>query len=266
MNIGELTMPARLVEDARRGAVFYISHSGGKDSQAMYALLNNVLPHDQICVIHADLGEVEWHGVQDHIRASIDHPLNVVKAVYKDGRPKTLLNYVEHRFQVRPTAPSWPSAASRWCTSELKTGPIRKFIRNDMKRRGASVAVNCIGIRAEESAARAKKLSCQLNQELSKAGRKVWDWMPVFRYTTNEVFQTIEHFNQKPFWAYAEGNERLSCVFCILGSDNDLKNGYRYRPELAAKYIALQEKTGWKMFHKSSLENRINLIPVREVV
>src|SRR5690606_28286908 len=53
----------KLDELVARGAVFYISHSGGKDSQAMYALLSRVVPEKQISVIHADLGEVEWHGV-----------------------------------------------------------------------------------------------------------------------------------------------------------------------------------------------------------
>ena len=52
----------------RRGALFYVSHSGGKDSQAMYAALVSRVPRDQIVVVHADLGEIEWRGVQDHIR------------------------------------------------------------------------------------------------------------------------------------------------------------------------------------------------------
>lgn len=261
--IGSSTMSniKRLVNE---GAIFYCSHSGGKDSQAMYAHLSKVVPHDQIVVVHADLGRVEWEGTQDHVKATTQHELNVVRAFYKDGRPKTLLNYVRHRFSVRPDAPSWPSSASRWCTSELKTGPIRKFIRADMKARGVKKAVNCIGIRAEESRARSKKSPFKINPELSRAGREVWDWMPIFELSTDQVFSIIEKTGQQPFWIYGAGNHRMSCVLCVLADENDIRNGARHRPDLVAEYRALEKETGWTVFHKKSLQERINpnLIPV----
>lgn len=249
------------------GAIFYCSHSGGKDSQAMYAYLRAIVPHDQVVVVHADLGRVEWEGTQGHIIATIRHELNVVRAFYKDGRPKTLLNYVRHRFSVRPDAPSWPSAASRWCTSELKTGPIRKFIRTDMKARHKHLAVNCMGIRSEESKARAKKNPLQLNKELSKAGREVWDWMPIFDLSTVDVFDVIKLAGQKPFWIYGAGNNRMSCVLCVLADENDIQNGAKHRPDLVSEYKALEIETGWTVFHKKSLAERIgqHRIPVLNV-
>ena len=242
------------------GAIFYCSHSGGKDSQAMYAYLSILVPKDQIVVVHADLGEVEWEGTQEHIEKNIKHPLNVVKAQFKDGTPKTLLGYVEHRHKVRPDAPSWPSAASRWCTSELKTGPIYKFIRHDMKQKKKFIAVNCTGIRAEESTSRAKKNPLQLNKQLSKAGREVWDWMPIFEWATKQVFDCIAAAGQEPFWIYGAGNDRMSCVLCVLANTNDIQNGAKHRPDLVGKYLALEEKTGWTVFHKKSLSQRINMI------
>ena len=45
------------------GGIFYVSHSGGKDSQAMYAMLIDLIPADQIVVVHADLGEVLVRGL-----------------------------------------------------------------------------------------------------------------------------------------------------------------------------------------------------------
>ena len=110
------------------------------------------IPHAQIVVIHADLGRVEWEGVKEHIEANIDHPLNVVRA------NKGLLDMVRHRFATRPHVPSWPSSATRQCTSDLKRNPIQKFIRRDMAARRATLAVNCVGLRAEESAPRARRL------------------------------------------------------------------------------------------------------------
>ena len=58
----------QLIED---GYLFVVNHSGGKDSQAMFAKVAALVPADQIVVIHAVLPEVEWEGVVDHIRATI---------------------------------------------------------------------------------------------------------------------------------------------------------------------------------------------------
>lgn len=233
-----------------RGAIFYVSHSGGKDSQAMYAAITNVVPDAQIVVVHADLGEVEWEGVQDHIKATVSHRLNVVRA------SKTFFEMVERRASNRPDVPSWPSSATRQCTSDLKRGPIHKFIRQDMKKRGALLALNCTGIRAEESPSRAKKEPLKLNAALSKAGREVYEYMPIHHLTTRHVFWIIKTAGQQPFWAY-KGNQRLSCVFCIMGSENDLKHGAQQRPQLYQKYLETERRTGWTMFNGKSLRDRV---------
>ena len=124
----EPTHPPKAAPDVdalvEAGAIFYVSHSGGKDSQAMYAILRQRIPHAQLVVIHADLGRVEWAGVKDHIRANIDHALNVVRA------NKTLLDMVRHRFSHAAPCPVLAlQSATRQCTSDLKRNPIQKFIR-----------------------------------------------------------------------------------------------------------------------------------------
>lgn len=247
-----------------RGAVFFVSHSGGKDSQAMYLAIARHVPHDQIVVVHADLGRVEWEGTQDHIRATTRHPVNVVHAVWQDGTRKELLDMVARRAAQRPDAPAWPSSQQRYCTSDLKRGPIEKFIRHELARRGARLAVNAMGLRAQESASRAKKPTLSLNARLSKAGREVWDWLPIHDWTAAEVFDTIARAGQQPHYAYGLGNERLSCVFCIFGCDGDLANGARQRPELAREYLALERSTGSTMFHKVALADRIAAIDITE--
>lgn len=220
------------------GAIFYVSHSGGKDSQVMYARLRKLVPPDQLVVIHASLGEVEWPGVIDHIRKYVTHPLYIVSA------NKTFLEMVETRGM-------WPSAAYRQCTSDLKRGPIFKFIRNDLKSRQATIAVNCMGLRSEESAARAKREPLRYNKQESVDGRvtrHVWDWLPVFEMTTTEVFEEIRNEGEQPFWAYDDGNERLSCVFCIMGSVNDLRHGAVCNPDLYRRYVELEKRIGHTIF------------------
>ncbi|AIQ31654.1 hypothetical protein P40081_28605 [Paenibacillus sp. FSL P4-0081] len=251
-----MNLPEEIAGLVESGAIFYCSHSGGKDSQAMYALLQGFIPNDQLVVVHADLGEVEWTGVQNHITSNTRHPVNVVRAIKHNGEVKTLLGMVEDRGK-------WPSSSCRQCTSDLKRGPIFKFIRNDLKQRGASIAVNCMGIRAEESSARAKKQPFQYNVSESCRSRDVYNWMPIFDLTTEQVFQVIGDAGQEPFWAYADGNERLSCVFCIMGSVNDLRHGAICNPDLYRRYVDLEKQIGHTMFMKGkqpiSLEDHIGI-------
>jgi 3'-phosphoadenosine 5'-phosphosulfate sulfotransferase (PAPS reductase)/FAD synthetase len=235
---------SKALELAARGALFVVNHSGGKDSQAMLIALLAVLPREQIIVMHADLGEVEHLGTQEHAMtqaADADVPFVVANAT------KTFFGMVEGRFAKRPSVPSWPSAKHRQCTSDLKRGPIQREVRRVAKERGIKLIVNCMGLRAQESPGRAKKPAWAVNKALSKSGRKAYDWLPIHGATTADVFATIKQAGQEPHWAYAAGNERLSCVFCIMGSANDAIVGATERPELFERYVALEERTGYTM-------------------
>ncbi|MDE9437396.1 phosphoadenosine phosphosulfate reductase family protein [Xenorhabdus bovienii] len=234
----KLHIPSQVSIFIEAGAIFYVSHSGGKDSQAMYALLQGAVPHEQIVVVHANLGDVEWPGVIDHISENITHELNIVQAT------KTFLGMVEARGM-------WPSPKYRQCTSDLKRGPIQKFIRGDLKSREKTLAVDCTGIRAEESPNRAKRQPFTLNKTLTNKTRTVYSWLPIFDLSTESVFQIINDVGQVPFWAY-EYNDRLSCVFCIMGSLNDLRHGARRNPKLYRRYVDMEKQIGHTLFMKGN--------------
>lgn len=241
-------------EVIEQGGLFFVSHSGGKDSQAMYDHLvyDLKIPDDQIVVVHAHLGEIEWDGVLEHIKENIDHDINVVQAVTRDGEPNDFLKMVTKRGK-------WPSPQYRQCTSDLKRGPIYKFIRKVMKDRGVLLGVNCTGMRAEESAARSKRPEWSENKQLSKAGRSVFEWLPIHDWSTDQVFDRIYAAGQKPFWAYGERgelNQRLSCVFCIMGSVNDHRHGAAQRPELYAKLKQMEVTMDHTMFMGKTLAER----------
>lgn len=241
-----MTLPT-VDELIARKALFVANHSGGKDSQAMLIKLLELVPAEQILVVHASLGEVEWDGALEHAEAqarAAGLPFVVARAT------KTLFEMVERRFETRPDAPSFPSASHRQCTSDLKRGPIEREVRRYAKEHGFATVVNCCGIRAQESAKRAKQTPFRRNERNSVAGRDWYDWLPIFRMSTQDVFETIRAAGQKPHPAYGAGNERLSCVFCILGSARDLANGAKHRPELLAKYVELEKRTGYTM-HQS---------------
>lgn len=226
------------------GALFVANHSGGKDSQAMLIKLMEIIPPSQILVVHATLGEVEWPGAMEKAKKQADAagvPFIVAEAV------KTLLGMVEHRFTVRPDAPSWPSASNRQCTSDLKRGPIEREIRRYSKEHGFTTIVNCMGLRAQESSSRAKLTTYKKNERNSVAGRTWYDWLPIHEMLTIEVFALIAAVGQEPHWAYAAGNERLSCVFCIMANSRDLANGAKHNPSLLGKYVEIENRTGYTM-------------------
>lgn len=222
----------RLLDD---GALFVINHSAGKDSQAMTLALRGLIPAQQMVVVHADLGEVEWAGNLDHISRTIgDLPLHICR-----NENKTFLEMVERRGM-------WPSASTRQCTSDLKRGPIERTVRAILAESPAFCGrvVNCMGIRAEESPARARQQPLRYNERNSKAGRSWYDWLPIFDWTCEEVFSAIEAAGQRPHPAYGLGMSRLSCVFCILASKGDLRVAGAHNPDLYRRYVRLRQRMG----------------------
>jgi 3'-phosphoadenosine 5'-phosphosulfate sulfotransferase (PAPS reductase)/FAD synthetase len=233
-----------------QGALFVANHSGGKDSQAcLISLLEQGVPASQILVVHASLGRMEWPGAlekaQEHALAH-NLPFIVAKA------SKSLLDMVQRRYDSRPGVPSWPSSSTRQCTSDLKRDPITKAVRAYANQHGYSIIVNCLGIRALESSARAKKQVFTRNERNWTATRSWYEWFPIFELTVEQVFTSIAASGQELHYAYGLGNERLSCVFCIMGSTGDCQNGAKHNPGLFQEYVALEHKTGYTM-HQSRL-------------
>ena len=266
----------KILELRDRGAYFYIGHSAGKDSMAMYEAVVKHVPWDKVIVMHADLGDIEYAGNKDFIRKNIDgRELHIAESFNKAGDKVDLFDMIRARRifldtpsakhpNARRDAPAFPSSAARFCTSDLKTGPIWREIRRD----GHPLVVNCVGIHAEESKSRAgkvaKKGTLNINKKNTvhkKVDREAYDWWPIAHWKIDEVWAEIAEAGKEPHPAYANGNERLSCVFCIFGSPNDLANGAKARPDLLAKYIALEEEVRGTMFNGASLLERIELNP-----
>lgn len=214
-----------------RGALFVVNHSGGKDSQAMMIKIVKLVPKDQILVIHADLPGADWPGTWDHVKATCKGYETVqVVAV------KTLFDMARKRGM-------WPSPKYRQCTSDLKRGPIEKAIRHHIKNNDLSgLVVNAMGIRAEESYTRAKAAEFKFNKRNSKAGREWYDWLPIKDWKTTEVFSEIKLHGQVPHWAYDAGMERLSCCFCIMASESDLRTAARLVPDIYAEFVKVERE------------------------
>lgn len=82
---------------------------------------------------------------------------------------------------------------------------------------------------------------------LSRAGREVWRWLPVHALTEREIFATITSAGQQPHWAYAKGMRRLSCVFCIFATEDDVRRAARLQPDILRNYVNMERRTGRSM-------------------
>lgn len=226
-----------------RGALFAVSHSGGKDSQAMLIRLRHVVPDEQILVVHAPLVHVEWEGALEKAREQTPpgSPFLLAAAIDQHGEEKWLLDWVLQRGK-------WPDAARRWCTAEWKRGPIRRELRRYADEHGFSIIVEALGLRAEESERRADAPALEpLADEHGKRSvktkrpREWYTWLPIKWLTTEEVFATIRGAGQEPLWTYAEGMTRASCAFCVLAQISDLRRAAQLAPDLYAVYVAVEK-------------------------
>ena len=235
-HIAEIRVPPECREMIRAGALVAVSHSGGKDSQTMTILLSRIVPRAQLVAVHAPLGEVEWEGIVPHVEATLPAGVPLIMAPVSSG--KTLLDRVEERGM-------WPSSKARWCTSDFKRTPIERELRRFLKLnpRFGGRLVNCLGIRRDESAARAKRVPWRRNERLSVAGREVFDWLPIFDLSTEDVFHVIRAAGQSPHWIYRHLS-RCSCSFCIFSSPEDLRRAAELRPELYRRYAEIERRIG----------------------
>ena len=235
--------------------IILLNSSGGKDSQTMIREVVRQadaagVSRDRLVVVHADLGRVEWKGTKELAQeqaAAYELEFHSVKRETGD-----LLEHVEKRGM-------WPSPKARYCTSDHKRAQISKVVtklgdeyrtRIGSPLRGANRAkfrlLNCVGLRAEESTARRKKLPYVLNTKLTNQSRTVYDWHPILAWTEDAVWASIKKSGVRYHEAYDEGMPRLSCIFCIFAPQSALILAGKHNPELLAEYVALEERIDHK--------------------
>ncbi|MBZ0280526.1 MAG: phosphoadenosine phosphosulfate reductase family protein [Anaerolineae bacterium] len=235
--------PVQLLRD---GAALVLSVSGGKDSDAM---CHHLLERRQaegwsgdVRMVHADLGRAEWHNTTDYVQDLAQRknvPLHVVRWTQGD-----LIDRIWQRYYADPSRPCWPSSKVRYCTSDLKRAPISKWIRNTYP---TGRVVCAIGLRAEESSARAKKTAVSVREDCTAPtlNRLTLNWLPIHDWTESDVWDCIQQHGNICHDAYRFGNHRLSCACCVLASVNDLLNGAVHNPDTYRELCRVEAVTGY---------------------
>ena len=225
----------------------------------MTILLSRIVPLEQLLVVHAPLGDVEWPGTISFIEDTIPPGVPLIQARVTSG--KTLLDLIEERGR-------FPSSSVRFCTSSTKRGPIERELRRTLRARPEhrGQIINAMGMRAEESPARSKLVPWRRSDRNSRAGRQWFDWLPIHSLTCADVFRVIRDAGQSPHWAYAAGMSRLSCSFCVLASRADLRRAAQLRPRLYREYCALEQRIGHTLSPTRVALPELTGVPVEPVV
>lgn len=250
-----------------------VNTSAGKDSQAMTDLICRQAKEqgclERVVMVHCDLGRVEWKGTRELAEKHAAHygvRFEVVSRVHKQG---DLLVQIEERGM-------FPDSQNRYCTSDQKRGQVdtlftvltdefrnriigrvAKKIRQedgseltaaelrDIKRRLRRCRIlNCLGLRGDESPARAKKEAFTEAGRSSNGKRQVDHWLPIHGWTVEQVWATIKASGVEYHYAYKLGLPRVSCVFCIFSPKPALILAGHHNPDLLAEYVRVEQKIG----------------------
>lgn len=213
-------------------APVYVGVSGGKDSQALaYRVQTHLDDIGHIgprALIHSDLGRVEWRDslpVCERLAERLGWELIVVRRTAGDMMDRWLSRWAANveRYAslscVRLIMP-WSSASQRFCTSELKSQIIARAIR---ARHPSGSVVSAVGIRREESPARARMPVAKRDERLTRARGIGLTWNALIHWTRAEVLDYIRARGDVLHEAYRlYGSSRVSCAFCVLASQTDL--------------------------------------------
>jgi 3'-phosphoadenosine 5'-phosphosulfate sulfotransferase (PAPS reductase)/FAD synthetase len=225
------------------------SVSGGKDSTAMVLhLMERGLDFEQIFM---DTGwehpaTVEY--VTEQIPKITGRPVTVLRneKAFPNGPNEGPLTLDSGGFVSRTLRYGmFPSRVRRWCTHELKIVPYQNYCSEIFVEDGQK-PVNTIGIRAAESAKRAKQPAWEEADE-------AFVWRPLLRWTEQDVIEIHRKHNVVPNRLYLKGASRVGCWPCIHSRKAEIAQVAKTDPDRIA-FIRALEQQAWENKKAMSLK------------
>lgn len=222
-------------------APIVICVSGGKDSR--HAATESVAHvreqghSGRIVLCYSDLGRVVWSDAKEQCQTLADKlgvELIIVRREagglmerWQKRWADNVKRYVNLSC-VKVILP-WSTPAMRFCTSELKTTIIQRWIRKTFN----EPVVCVLGIRRDESSHRAKAPVFKPYEITIKDGKEKMpalpvgsvDWNPIVEVKTETVFQILRASELPIPSSYTFDADRYSCAFCIMATLRNLKAG-----------------------------------------
>ena len=204
--------------------VLVVSVSGGKDSTATCLHLQELgLPYR---AIFFDTGW-EHASTYEYLTEYLPTKIGPIERLSREPTMRTpeaeaLAVKYEQRLGFRSPMVRWcihkglfPSRMSRWCTRELKVYTAKEYLRGL-----DDEPISVVGIRAEESKARAK----MPEWEWFEAG-DCEIWRPLIQWTTDEVIAIHQRHNVSPNPLYLGDNpaERVGCYPCVYARKHEIR-------------------------------------------
>ena len=177
------------------------SISGGKDSTCMALLLKEAgIPYESFFV---DTGW-EHETTVEYVRSYLPEHIGPIRVLQRDeGGMADLVR--EYGY--------FPGKRYRYCTGMLKMTPAKEyFLSLDID------PVNAVGVRAQESANRAKYPEWEYSTEMQSD-----IWRPIIKFTEDDVIMMIKRHGLRPNPLYLIGSSRVGCWPCIFASKRTIR-------------------------------------------
>ena len=244
---------------------YIVAFSGGKDSLAcVLYLLEQGISKEKIELWHHDVdgsGEtfMDWECTREYCRAVANYLEIPIYFSHLNGGFVGAMTKKDSRKQASTfetpdgicsaggdkgnpgTRMMFPMITSdlskRWCSSELKIDVMGIAINNQSRFNFSNTLV-VTGERAQESANRAKYLELEPHRSDRRNGklkRLVNHMRPILHWTTGDVWEIIKRWGITAHPAYHLGWGRVSCKFCIFGSDDQFASAAKISPEIAER-------------------------------
>lgn len=187
------------------------SVSGGKDSAALSLYLSELgIEHRRV---FSDTGW-EHPATYEYLRGPLTAKLGPIDEV---RAPLMMPQLIQKKGM-------FPSRLRRFCTEELKVKPLAAYVRAVQDAEGETL--NVVGIRAEESKARAAMAEVEWSDAFDCEV-----WRPLLKWSEAEVIEIHKRHGLAPNPLYMKGATRVGCWPCIYARKEEIRLVAELSPE-----------------------------------